>query len=59
MKMTRSWTGKKSPTNPEKKESHLSRKHKRIILLNIRDDEYEQEILDFKKNANETANKDE
>lgn len=59
MKLTRSWAGKKSPTNPEKKESHLSRKKKRIILLNIVDDEYEQEILDYKKNAYETKNTDE
>lgn len=54
MKTTRSWTGKKSPTNPEKKEQHIARKNKRIILLNIVDDEYEQEILEFKKNANQS-----
>ena len=59
MKMTRSWTGKKSPTNPQKKEQHIARRQKRIILLNIVDDEYEQEILDYKKNANETTNTDE
>ena len=54
MKTTRSWTGKKSPTNPEKKEKHQARKKKRVILLNIVDDEYEQEILEYKKNANQS-----
>lgn len=54
MKMTRPYTGKKSPTNPEKKEQHIARKQKRIILLNIVDDEYEQEILEYKKNANQS-----
>ena len=52
--MTRPYTGKKSPTNPEKKEQHIARKKKRIILLNIVDDEYEQEILEYKKNANQS-----
>lgn len=59
MKIARLWTGKKSPTNPERKEAHLSRKNKRIILLTIKDDEHEQEILDYKKNAYETKNTDE
>lgn len=53
MKTTRSWTGKKEPTNPNKKEAHLQRRAKRIILLNIKDDEYEQEIMEYKKNANQ------
>lgn len=57
MKMTRSWTGKKQPTNPDKKEAHLQRKNKRIILLNIKDDEYEQEIIEYKKNANQSFQK--
>lgn len=57
MKITRSWTGKKQPTNPERKEQHVARKQKRIILLNIKDDEYEQEILEYKKNANQSFQK--
>ena len=57
MKITRSWTGKKQPTNPDKKEAHQARKNKRIILLNIKDDEYEQEILEYKKNANQPIQK--
>lgn len=56
MKTTRSWTGKKQPTNPERKEAHQQRKQKRIILLNIKDDEYEKEILEY-KNANQSFQK--
>lgn len=52
VKLSRQWSGKKSPTNPEKKDAHQQRKHKRIILLNIKDDEYEKEILEY-KNANQ------
>ena len=57
MKITRSWTGKKQPTNPDKKEAHQARKNKRIILLNIKDDEFEQEIIEYKKNANQPLQK--
>lgn len=57
MKITRSWTGKKQPTNPDKKEAHQARKNKRIILLNITDDEFEQEIIEYKKNANQPLQK--
>lgn len=57
MKLTRSWVGKKSPTNPEKKESHLSRKKKRIILTHIKDNEHELELMEFKKNANQPIQK--
>lgn len=53
MKTARLWTGKKSPTNPEKKESHIARKTKRIILTHIKDNEHELELLEFKKNANQ------
>ena len=54
MKIMRSWVGKKEPTNPEKKEQHIARKTKQIILTNIKDDEHEKEILEFKKNANQS-----
>ena len=57
MKITRSWTGKKQPTNPDKKEAHQARKNKRIVLLNIKDDEFEQEIIEYKKNANQPLQK--
>lgn len=57
MKITRSWTGKKQPTNPNKKEQHIARKNKRIILLNIKGNEYKQEIIEYKKNANQPLQK--
>lgn len=52
MKLTRQWTGKKQPTNPEKKERHVARKHKRAALFNLKDTELEQEIIEYKKHAN-------
>ena len=57
MKITRSWTGKKQPTNPDKKEQHIARKNKRIILLNIKGNEYKQEIIEYKTNANQPFQK--
>lgn len=57
MKIIRSWTGKKQPTNPDKKEQHIARKNKRIILLNIKGNEYKQEIIEYKKNANQPFQK--
>ncbi len=59
MKITRSWVGKKSPTNPDKKEAHQQRKLKRTILNEIKNEEWEQQILDYKKNTHETTNTDE
>mgnify|MGYP003350635720 CR=1 FL=1 len=39
MKITRSWVGKKEPTNPDKKEAHQQRKHRKTILNEISDTE--------------------
>ena len=59
MKTTRSWVGKKEPTNPDKKEAHQQRKHRKTILNEIKDEEWQQQILDYKKNTYETADTDE
>ena len=59
MKTTRSWVGKKEPTNPDKKEAHQQRRLRRAILNEIKDEEWQQQILDFKKNAYETTITDE
>lgn len=59
MKITRSWVGKKEPTNPDKKEAHQQRKHRKTILNEIKDEEWQQQILDYKKNTYETADTDE
>lgn len=53
MKTTRSWTGKKQPTNPEKKDAHQQRKHKRTLIRELQHKEWEQERNDF-KNGNTT-----
>ena len=52
MKTTRSWVGKKEPTNPNLKEAHIQRKHKRTLLRELEHEEWEQELNDFKKNNN-------
>lgn len=54
MKITRSWTGKKQPTNPDKKEAHVARKNKQIILATLKNDEHNQEIKEYKTNANQS-----
>jgi hypothetical protein len=56
MKTTRSWVGKKEPTNPNLKEAHIQRRLKRTLLREIQYEEWEQELNDFKKNkdANST-----
>ena len=59
MKITKSWVGKKEPTNPDKKEAHLQRRLRRTILNEIKDEEWQQQILDYKKNTHETTYTDE
>ena len=41
------WTGKKSPTNPVKKEKHEERKTKEGILQKLERQDWEQEVKDF------------
>ena len=45
--MKKSWTGKKSPTNPIKKEKHDCRKYKTVYLDDIRKKEQQQELKDL------------
>ena len=54
MKITRSWVGKKEPTNPNLKEAHIQRKHKRTLLRELQHEEWEKELNDF-KNGNTTG----
>ena len=49
--MKKSWTGKKSPTNPIKKEKHDCRKYKIVYLDDLRKKEQQQELKDL-LNAN-------
>ena len=52
MKMKKTWTGKKSPTNPDRKEQHEIRKYKQVYLAELQQQELEQEIKDYIYNAN-------
>lgn len=45
--MKKSWTGKKSPTNPIKKEKHDCRKYKTVYLDDLRKKEQQQELKDY------------
>ena len=45
--MTRQWTGKKSPTNPSKKDQHESRKPKKKLLNELKNKEWSQEKKDY------------
>ena len=50
--MKKTWTGKKSPTNPDRKELHEIRKYKQVYLAELQQQEREQEIRDYIHNAN-------
>lgn len=47
VKVTKPYTGKKSPTNPEHKEAHQNRKAKKEILHHIHDDDWEQQLKEY------------
>ena len=50
-KIQKSWTCKKAPTNPIKKEKHDCRKYKTVYLDDLRKKEQQQELKDL-LNAN-------
>jgi hypothetical protein len=47
MKMKKTWTGKKSPTNPIQKEKHQTRKYRVVYLYEIETKEKQQEIEEY------------
>ena len=47
MKMKKTWTGKKQPTNPVKKEQHLDRKPKTKLLNELKNKEWELEKKEY------------
>lgn len=51
VKMQKSWTGKKAPTNPIKKDKHDCRKYKTVYLDELRRKEQQQELKEV-LNAN-------
>lgn len=47
VKIPKAWVGKKSETNPDKKNQHEVRKYKLVYLAEIREKEQQQEIKDL------------
>lgn len=47
MKLKKTITGKKAPTNPDRKESHQVRKYKMVYLFEIESKEKQQEIKEY------------
>ena len=45
--MKKVWTGKKSPTNPRKKEQHQNRKTKDELEHRWQEDDWERQVKDF------------
>ena len=46
-KMLRTWTGKKEPTNPSKKEQHQDRRTKREIQQRVKNVDWVQQLREF------------
>ena len=53
VRVTRPWSGKKEPSNPDKKQQHLERKTKKTILHHIEDQDWEEQLKDYKNHATE------
>lgn len=53
MKMKKTWTGKKSPTNPIKKEQHLNRKSKEELEHRWENDDWNKQLQEY-LNANQS-----
>ena len=47
MKMQKNWTGKKSPTNPVKKEQHKDRKTKEELEHRWENDDWNKQLRDY------------
>jgi hypothetical protein len=47
MKLPMGWTGKKSKTNPDKKEAHISRKVKRILTHHIEEKDWLTQLKEY------------
>jgi hypothetical protein len=49
--MQKEWTGKKSPTNPNKKEQHQNRKTKEELVHRWQNDDWKNQYKDYINNA--------
>lgn len=47
MKMTKTWTGKKSPTNPSRKEQHTDRKTKDELEHRWENDDWKKQLQEY------------
>lgn len=47
VKVTKTWTGKKSPTNPDKKEQHQHNKSKHELVHHWQETDWEIQYMDF------------
>lgn len=47
MKLPKSWTGKKNPTNPDRKQQHENRAIKKCLLSHIRELDRQQQIKEY------------
>ena len=54
VKIQKNWTGKKSPTNPDKKEQHLNNKSKHELEHLWEEHDWEQQLKDFISNASQS-----
>lgn len=52
-KMKKTWTSKKEPTNPVRKEAHQERKIKKVILQEILEGEQQEQIKEYLEDASE------
>lgn len=47
VKILKSWTGKKTETNPVKKEQHENRKAKKAILHKLEEQDWKEKVKEF------------
>ena len=47
VKVTKTWAGKKSPTNPDKKEQHLNRKTKEELEYRWQNDDWKKQLQEY------------
>ena len=54
-KLPKTWTNhKKSPTNPDKKEAHINRAIKKILIQFEKELDWQQQLIEYNKNNAQT-----
>lgn len=49
--MQKNWTGKKSPTNPKKKEQHTDRRSREELIHRWQNDDWDKQVKEYTRNA--------